>query len=137
MKSPRDIKTPVVPVAMTSEHNDSNEHDGRVNGNGHGHGSMHPEAVEALAKATAQKQAADEQWITRVDGGIAEANGKIDRLMAGDTDWQREVKAAMSTLTDALWLIKIAVAVKPAARTVALLLLGGAFGELIWRLTSH
>lgn len=60
---------------------------GDENSNGNGsRPSMHPEAVQALAEATAAKQSADEAWVLRIDERVAD-------IWAGRTPWQQGVSS--------------------------------------------
>lgn len=95
-----------------------------------GRPSMHPEAVEALATEIANKQAADERWIQRVDDSVKE-------MKDGTTEWQKSVTRALQQLTDQVQILMVARFIWPTVTIGSLLFLGAFAAELVWRLSTH
>jgi hypothetical protein len=100
------------------------------------HPSLHPEALQALAEETANRQAADERWIQRVESGVEEVRASLEGFRSGTTDWQQSVTRQLQRLTDQLQVVMIARLVWPSVTVLMTFALGGFCAEIVWRLTT-
>lgn len=104
---------------------------GNGDGNGNGdRGSMHPEAVQALAEETAVKQSADEQWIQRVDDRVA-------AIYDGATPWQRDITAKLTLITNQILILtQWRGVIRPSLWVIGTIGAFSALGELLYRLVT-
>lgn len=104
--------------------------------NGGSHPSFHPEALQALAEETANKQAADERWIARVESGVEEVRSSLEGFRSGTTEWQQSVTRQLHRLTDQVQIVMVARLVWPSLTVLMVFALGGFCAEIVWRLTT-